>query len=532
MKKQLAAMTMAMTMAASLIVPAGTAKAETTGAQDLTNPFVSKTAGQTVWDCIYFGNYWQTKYTPDNAPSEMQDDVVHTDTDGNKYLVREDGSCYRYEPIKWRVLKVSGNDAFLMADQNLDLRKYHDTELESIHQPAADWENCDLRAWLNGSGASDFLSVAFSAAEQEAIKVTNVKNEPNPWSNISSGADTQDQVYLLSVQEALTNAYGFSADPAEKLTRRSSNTNYAADGGTIKSDQGYNQGYWLRSSGAKEHRPAYVGLFLDAIILTEPTVHDNRQVGVMPVRPVMHVDLSDTSLWSYAGMVKADGSVWKEPAACVKTPAKPTIESVTSTKAKTAKVTLTKKVSGASGYQVMYAVNSKFSGAKTKKFTGTSVTLTNLSKKTWYFKVRAYKESGNKTVYSKWSGAKKASVKGSTTITYKTNEFTLQLPANWEGCYRVDKGETDGLPWYSFCDKQCYKELNGEGGWLFSIAVYKDRSYEDMPSYDVLMKKGNKIYVALYPTDVQFYGTSEKATKSYNKLSSQIDQVLKSMKLR
>ena len=128
--------------------------------------------------------------------------------------------------------------------------------------------------------------------------------------------------------------------------------------------------------------------------------------------------------------------------------------------------------------------------------------------------------------------AKKAAVKGSTPITYKTKEFTLQLPANWEGCYHVDEGETDGLPWYSFSDKQCYKELNGEGGWLFSIAVYKDHSYEDMPSYDVLMKKGNKIYVALYPTDVQFDGTSEKAAKSYHKLSSQIDQVLKSMKLR
>lgn len=527
MRKQLAAMTLALTMAASLIVPAGTAEAKTTSAKDLTNPFVSKTAGQPVWDCIYFGNYWQTKYTPDNVPSEMMNDVVQTDTDGSKYLVRENGSCYRYEPIKWRVLKVSGNDAFLMADKNLDLRKYHDTELEPLQQPAADWESSDLRAWLNG----DFMSVAFTEAEQEAITVTNVKNEPNPWSDISSGANTQDQVYLLSVQEALTNAYGFSTDPAEKLTRRSSNTNYTSDGGTIKSDQGYNVGYWLRSSGAKEYRPAYVGLFLDAIILTQPTVHDNRQVGVMPVRPVMHVDLSDTSLWSYAGMVKSDGSVWKEPQASVKAPAKPAIKSVTSTKAKTAKVTLTKKVSGASGYQVMYASNSKFSGAKMKKFTGTSVTLTNLSKKTWYFKVRSYKKSGGKTVYSKWSSVKKTAVKGSTAITYKTKDFTLTLPANWDGCYQAGKGQTDGLPWYSFYEKQCYKELNGEGGWLFSIAVYKDKSYEDMPSYDVLMKKGNKIYVVLYPTDVQFYGTSAKATKSYTTMSGQIDKVLKSMKL-
>lgn len=212
-------------------------------------------------------------------------------------------------------------------------------------------------------------------------------------------------------------------------------------------------------------------------------------------------------------------------------PAKPTIKSVTSTKAKTANLTLTKKVSGASGYQVMYAADSKFTGAKTKKFTGTSVTITNLFKKTWYFKVRAYKKSGDTTVYGKWSSVKAAAVKGSTSITYKTEEFTLKLPANWKGCYQVDKGEVDGLPWYSFSEKQCVKDLDGMGGWLFSIAVYKDKSYEEQPSYEVLMKKGNKIYVALYPTDVQFDGASEKAIKSYVKMAGQIDQVLKSMKL-
>ena len=78
---------------------------------------------------------------------------------------------------------------------------------------------------------------------------------------------------------------------------------------------------------------------------------------------------------------------------------------------------------GASGYQVQYAANSTFTGAKTKKFTGSSVTLSGLPKKTWYFRVRAYKTTDGETVYGTWSSAKKAAVKGASTITYKTSEF-------------------------------------------------------------------------------------------------------------
>lgn len=82
-----------------------------------------------AWDCIYFGEYWQSKYVPQpgNVPEEGEDDEVHTDEDGTEYIVRADKSCYKNEPIKWRVLSVSedGTDAFLMADQCLDARAFH-----------------------------------------------------------------------------------------------------------------------------------------------------------------------------------------------------------------------------------------------------------------------------------------------------------------------------------------------------------------------------------------------------------------------
>ncbi|WP_138269728.1 hypothetical protein [Anaerofustis stercorihominis] len=69
------------------------------------------------------------------------------------------------------------------------------------------------------------------------------------------------------------------------------------------------------------------------------------------------------------------------------------------------------KVSGASGYQI-YTKNSKGKYVLTKTTKSTSYTKTKLtSKKTYYYKVRAYKVVGGKKVYSSFSSVKKVKVK-------------------------------------------------------------------------------------------------------------------------
>lgn len=73
---------------------------------------------------------------------------------------------------------------------------------------------------------------------------------------------------------------------------------------------------------------------------------------------------------------------------------------------------LSKKVSGATGYQVAYAVKSFMKGQKIMSFKGTSVTVKKLKKKkTFYFRVRAYTKKKGKTVYGKWGNKKKIKVK-------------------------------------------------------------------------------------------------------------------------
>lgn len=74
-----------------------------------------------------------------------------------------------------------------------------------------------------------------------------------------------------------------------------------------------------------------------------------------------------------------------------------------------------KKVSSASGYEVMYSTSSKFSSSKTatvSKGSSTKTTIKKLTKgKKYYFKVRAYKTVDGKKIYSAWSAVKSVKVK-------------------------------------------------------------------------------------------------------------------------
>lgn len=224
--------------------------------------------GVTTWDCIYFGNYYQS-----NSSTK--------------------------EPIKWRVLSVDGNDAFLLADQNLDAKPYNEEDTDVT------WATCTLRTWLNGT----FLNTAFTSAEQAAIKNTAVVNDDNPYYDTEGGENTTDKVYLLSIAEASNTAYGFNGkyinNNASNETRMAKNTAYAKECGasTSKSMEYEGNGYWwLRSPGNGNDSAASVSCagygYYSAYSVSN---------GSYAVRPALHLNLSFSTLWSYAGKVTAKG---------------------------------------------------------------------------------------------------------------------------------------------------------------------------------------------------------------------------------
>lgn len=232
--------------------------------------------GDVTWDCIYFGNYWQE------------------DTNKDGTADKNDGKT----PIKWRVLSVDGDDAFLLADKNLDVHSYNYSE-SGNH--SVTWEICTMRSWLNGYGAGEnvesvdysencFLKNAFSEEERQAITTANVVNKDNPDYGTEGGNDTQDKVYLLSYEELTNPAYGFVSSTTEATrTRWAYNTAYTAAGGEIKGDMQDTDRYeywWSRSPGKQSLNAVLVfadGKITDIYGVCYTTV---------AVRPVLHLNLA------------------------------------------------------------------------------------------------------------------------------------------------------------------------------------------------------------------------------------------------
>lgn len=238
-----------------------------------------------TWDCVYFGNYWQN------------------DTNGDGKADRND----KKEPIKWRVLSVDGEDAFLLADKGLDCQPYN-----SITGDVT-WETCTIRSWLNGYGADkndcgmdytkdNFLNNAFNTSEQTAIFEWEIANRDNTDYNTYGGNNTTDRVYLLSLDETGNVNYGFDADFNKKAASRKLKISEYAKTFSVYMDTNSNGCWWLRSPG-RDNNYASNTHFTGVVVLSGDYVNITNRA----VRPALHINLSENSCWTNAGKVTSDG---------------------------------------------------------------------------------------------------------------------------------------------------------------------------------------------------------------------------------
>ena len=297
-KTQAAFLLIAALLAGILPMP-GSSPAQAAG-YGVSSPRIDS-SGITTWDCIWFGNYWQEDTNRDGK-ADKKDAMTS---------------------IKWRVLSVEGDDAFLVADKNLDCQRYNDT-YEDVT-----WETCTLRSWLNGYGeeenvckkdyrSENFMEYAFTAKEQAAIQTADLVNKNNLEYGTNGGNNTSDQVYPLSIEEATNPAYGFSSsieDYAE--SRRALNTAFTKGQGAYTSEEYVGNGYWwLRSPGRFNYKASYM-FYRGNVYMHGNSVHDIN----LTIRPALHLNLSSVSNWSYAGTVTSDGKK-EEPVTPTPTPQK------------------------------------------------------------------------------------------------------------------------------------------------------------------------------------------------------------------
>lgn len=318
-------------------------------AENISNPRIVKDssmeAGQKVtWDCVYFGSYPQSEITSKdgsiynalkNATGWDENNGITIGRTKYRRLKGEDATYassddeeqynwnynyktyhyFKYEPIKWRVLNRNGNDALLLADIALDDQKYN-TDYAKVT-----WEMSSIRSWLNGYGASmnepetdygkkNFINSAFTFTQRNAINTTIVANNNNIDYEIVGGSNTSDKIFLLSESEVyntdMAAGYGFVKDNFRDEARRSRCSTYTYAMGTSRF---YNQNlskyneniyWWLRSSTTSDFAFVYE---VEAEGHVDCFFSYNNHVGV---RPVLHLNLSSSNLYSYAGTVCSD----------------------------------------------------------------------------------------------------------------------------------------------------------------------------------------------------------------------------------
>lgn len=101
---------------------------------------------------------------------------------------------YSSTPIEWRVLAIEDGKELIITNDVLFIMPYND---EAV---ATTWEGCTLRAYLNG----DFYNTAFNDSEKSKIITTKLVNNNHAESGSVGGNDTEDSVFLLSLEDVNT----------------------------------------------------------------------------------------------------------------------------------------------------------------------------------------------------------------------------------------------------------------------------------------------------------------------------------------
>lgn len=271
----------------------------------------------TDWSYVYFGSYPQSEVT-DSVTIEVIDKAISKYgivadvgmdvwVNGIKYRRISKGDTYydgnfgnntyryfKWERIRWRVLKNDGNTLFVVADRAIDGNEYNAKE-NSLWENYS-WANCTIRNWLNNS----FYNTAFNSIEQEDIVTQNViHKEFGGWTR--SEMSTIDKVYLLAVDEVRNEEYGFCSGSNDSVSRKMKASDYAHIRGVWRRTGSKEKdvcNWWLRS------RPYYNRE--EAIVVDSGVVYFYIPVYDVycGICPVLHINLPSSSSWS----MEDDGS--------------------------------------------------------------------------------------------------------------------------------------------------------------------------------------------------------------------------------
>ncbi|MDR7855208.1 DUF6273 domain-containing protein [Tissierella sp.] len=161
------------------------------------------------------------------------------------------GSLLSFGGYNWRVLDMQNNTALIITEEIIEHRSYHDAYKDIT------WADCALRKYLNGEFYDNFNT----ADKSRIIPVIN-KNPDNQWYGSKGGADTEDSIFLLSIEEVCK----YFGDSSSNLYNRGKNQRYwfqrkdENNSKRIARIQGKEGAWWwwLRSPGRVNVKAVYI----------------------------------------------------------------------------------------------------------------------------------------------------------------------------------------------------------------------------------------------------------------------------------
>lgn len=162
------------------------------------------------------------------------------------------GEKILFGKYEWRVLAIHNDTALIITEYIIEQRAYHDAYKDIT------WAECSLRKYLN-----DEFYDKFTAADKSRIIPASNKNHDNHWYGSKGGADTRDNIFLLSLEEVTCLYFG---DSSSKLYHPGKNQRYwfqRKDENNSKriarlEGNPWNSWWWLRSPGRVNVKAVYI----------------------------------------------------------------------------------------------------------------------------------------------------------------------------------------------------------------------------------------------------------------------------------
>ncbi|AOT71863.1 DUF6273 domain-containing protein [Geosporobacter ferrireducens] len=163
------------------------------------------------------------------------------------------GDKISFGSYDWRVLDIQNNTALIITECIIEQRAYHDAYKDIT------WADSSLRKYLNG----EFYN-KFNATDKSRIIPVINKNPDNQWYGSKGGADTQDSIFILSIEEVVCQYFG---DSSSKLQNRGKNQKYWFERkdennskriARLEANKGGIWWWWLRSPGRVNVKAVYI----------------------------------------------------------------------------------------------------------------------------------------------------------------------------------------------------------------------------------------------------------------------------------